>query len=840
MNKKIKTYLACVALLLVAAFGFVPEQTFEGKTVNAPDYVGYLGMSQEANTWNRAHPKDQTAWTGSMFSGMPTIMITGNVKNDLTRPIFRLLSFKKATPASTIFLSLLGAFLLMLVLGLDPILAVGGAIAITFCAYNPQIIQVGHNTKMRALAFAPWVLAAVIFTYKKALTDTGGKWKDWLPLTLLGAVMTGFAFAFQVKANHVQITWYLGLIIAVYVIGLIVWICVSKQRLKALWGRFLTASALLLVLGTAGLATNACELLPTWEYTSQTTRGGSELSGQNNKGLSLEYSTAWSYGWNEIPNLIIPNFNGGPSIGPLPMTSKTAECLRKSNQNVRKELKSQPLYWGPQPNTAGPMYIGVISVFLFILGLMVCDGKDKWWMLAAALLAIGLALGNNLIGLTRFFHDHVPFYNKFRAVSMSLVILQLVVPALGFLGLKKVLDGSVNKDDFFKKGLIALGIVGGICLIFFIFPGLAGDFHSSVDSNYSESYAEALAADRKTLLRKDALVSLLFVSGAFLVLLWSFNKNRNEKTRNIAAVAMCLLVLVNLFGVGRRYLNASHFQTKRAFEKTLSPREVDKRMKEDDALSYRVADLTVDLFSDSKASYFHKSIGGYNAAKLRRYDDLINNYLIKEVSSVSAVIKESKTFSDYLNNLLPIPVLSMLNTKYFIFDDNRMPLQNPYAMGNAWFVDSALYTNTAEEEIKALGKTDLKRTAVLGPDFKNVKIPPAKSASDTLIMSSYAPNEVKYIYNASSPRAIIFSEIYYPIGWTARLENNTPLKIFRADWTLRGIIVPAGDHEITMRMDPPSYKKGAAISQVSSISLYILLLLAGAGLLFRRKDETSG
>ena len=840
MNKKIKTYLVCVALLLVAAFGFVPEQTFEGKTVNSPDYVGYLGMSQEANTWNRAHPKDQTAWTGSMFSGMPTIMITGNTKNDLTRPVFNLLSLKKATPASTLFLSLLGAFLLMLVLGLDPILAVGGAIAITFCAYNPQIIQVGHNTKMRALAFAPWVLAAVIFTYKKALGDSSGKWKDWLPLTLLGAVLTGFAFAFQVKANHVQITWYLGLIIAVYVIGLIVWICVSKQRLKALWGRFLTASALLWVLGTAGLATNASGLLPTWKYTSQTTRGGSELSDQNDKGLSLEYSTAWSYGWNEIPHLIIPNFNGGPSIGPLPMTSKTADYLRQSNKNVRKDIKSQPLYWGSQPNTAGPMFIGAISVFLFILGLMVCEGKDKWWMLAAALLAIGLALGNNLMGLTRFFHDHVPFYNKFRAVSMSLVILQLVVPALGFLGLKKVLDGSVNKKEFQKKGLIALGIVGGICLIFFIFPSLAGDFHSSVDSNYSESYAEALAADRKTLLWKDALVSLLFVSAAFLILLWSFNKNRDEKTRNIAAVAICLLILVNLFGVGRRYLNSDHFQTKRAFAKTLAPREVDKRMKEDNALSFRVADLTVDVFSDSKPSYFHKNIGGYNAAKLSRYDDLIKRHLITELASVSDVINKSKTFDDYLNNLQPIPVLSMLNTKYFIFNENGLPLQNPQAMGNAWFVDSGYYTKTPTEEIDALGKIDLKRTAVIGPDFKSVKIPPAINASDTLILSSYAPNELKYIYNASSTRAIIFSEIYYPNGWTARLENNTPLKIFRADWTLRGIIVPAGDHEITMRMDPPSYRKGAKVSLVSSISLYILLLLAGAGLLFRRKDETSG
>ena len=387
--------------------------------VGAPDYSNYVGVSHEADSWNKEHPDDKTAWTGAVFSGMPTMMITGNVQKDWTRPVFNFLTHKENRPASTLILSLIGAFLLMLSLGVSPLLSVGGAVAITFCSYNLQIIQVGHNTKMLALAFMPWVLAGLIFTYKKALDENASTLRKWLPATLLGAVLFGFAVAFQIKANHIQITWYLALVIFIYMIGLIVWLCLSRNRLKSLWGRFLIASASLLVAGGAGIATNACELIPMWEYTSQTMRGGSELSGDSRKGLSLEYSTQWSYGWKELPNLMIPNFNGGATKGALPKKSVTADLLKKAKvSNYKQSIKEQPLYWGPQPNTAGPMYIGAITVFLFILGLMICDGKDRWWMLAAAVLAIGLALGNNIAPLTKFFHDYIPFYNKFRAVSM--------------------------------------------------------------------------------------------------------------------------------------------------------------------------------------------------------------------------------------------------------------------------------------------------------------------------------------------------------------------------------------------------------------------------------------
>lgn len=835
MRKRITTYAACVASLIVIAIAFVPRQVFNGEMVGSVDYEKYVGMSHEAIEWDAENPHNRTAWTGAAFSGMPTIVITGTTQGDWLQPVFEFVSQKGHRPASYLLISLLGAFLLMIVLGIKPLLAVGGAVAITFCAYNPQIIQAGHNTKMLALAYAPWVLAAIIFTYKKALDEGAEGWKRWIPATFLGAAFFGFALAFQIKANHVQITWYLALIAAIYVLGLAVWLCVSKERLKTLWGRFLVASALLLAAGGAGFATNACKLIPMWEYTSQTTRGGSELSGESKEGLSLDYSTAWSYGWEELPNLMIPNFNGGPSKGSLPKNSETRRLINSSDvQNKDKVADEQPLYWGPQPSTAGPMYVGAISVFLFILGLLVCEGKDKWWMLAAALLSVGLALGNNLMPLTRFFYGHVPFYNKFRAVSMSLTMLQLVLPMLGFVALDKALKGDIEKKALVKKGLIAFAITGGICLIFSLFPGLAGDFKSSVDSNLSDIHANALIRDRKAMLRGDALLSLGLIAAVFLLLIFSYSKTVG-KARTIASVAICALVVANMFGVGKRYLNDSHFSKWKEFNNKFTEREVDTAILQDEDPSFRVADLTADIFNDSRNSYFHKSVGGYNAAKLRRYQDLIDHYLIDELANVRSAVKSHETVSQFNENLDPIPALSMLNTKYFIVDANWPPVPNPQAMGSAWFVMGSVAASTADEEIDLIGKTDLRRTAVLGPDFKDVFIPPAAGENDWIEMVSYAPNELRYRYSASVPRAAVFSEIYYPFGWRASLEDGARLDIFRADWTLRAAIVPAGTHEITMRMDPRSYKVGARISTISSLALLALLLLAICGLFVFRK-----
>ena len=483
MKKKILLYAAIVVGFLVLSYAFVP-QVLGGKIVNQSDISGWQGMAHEMMEWNAAHPDDETAWTESMFGGMPTTTIHASTKGDWTQAIYDLLLTGKR-PATYLFISLLGAFLLMLSLGISPLVAAGGAIAVTFCSYNFQIIQVGHNTKMQAIAFLPWVLAAVVYTYRKALSSKAGKLSSWLPFTALGAAGFGLFLSFQIKANHPQITYYLALLIFIYAIVLLVWLLCSKER-RGLIGRFAAASALLLVMGVAGIGTNAIKLLPTYEYTPYSMRGGStaETTGDGSKGLKLDYATAWSYGWEELPNLMIPNFNGGSSAGAVnPKRSETYELLKSAGQpNLKEVCKYLPLYWGPQPFTAGPMYMGAITIFLFILGLMFYKKKEKWWIVAATLLAVFLALGNHFMWFTRLFYDYAPMYNKFRTVSMALVMLQFTLPILGFLTLDGVVRQGVTLKEFLRKGGAALAITGGFCLLCALVPSIAGDFVAASDA----------------------------------------------------------------------------------------------------------------------------------------------------------------------------------------------------------------------------------------------------------------------------------------------------------------------------------------------------------------------
>ena len=386
--KKALMFLGIIVLFLGLSYGFVP-QVLDGKIVNQSDISGYVGMAHEANQWNDEHPDDRTAWTDSMFGGMPTTMLTGNPEGDWTQSIYNAFLTGKR-PATYLFITLLGAFLLMLSLGISPIVAIGGAVAVAFCSYNMQIIQVGHNTKMMAIAWLPWVLAAVIFTYRTALSmfrvnaDESPKstsWKSWLPQTILGASLFGMALNFQIKANHIQISYYLAIIIFCYAIGLFIWLVADKERRHGI-AKFFAASALLLTIGIIGIGANANKLIPTYNYSKHTMRGGSELSGSsasaevNDKGLQLDYATAWSYGWEELPNMMIPNFNGGASgarVNP-DKSSVVAVCKEYGVPNAESMADQLPLYWGSQPFTAGPMYMGAITIFLFLLGLFILDG----------------------------------------------------------------------------------------------------------------------------------------------------------------------------------------------------------------------------------------------------------------------------------------------------------------------------------------------------------------------------------------------------------------------------------------------------------------------------------
>ena len=613
MKKKLLLYAGIVVGLLILSYAYVP-QVLSGKIVNQSDISGWQGMSHEMMSWNAAHPDDQTAWTESMFGGMPTATIHASTKGDWTQKIYDFLLVGRR-PATYLFISLLGAWLLMLALGIHPLIAVGGAIAVTFCSYNLQIIQVGHNTKMQALAFLPWVLAALIFTYNQANK------RSWLPGTILGAALFGLALSFQVKANHPQITYYLALLILIYVIVLVVSLFRHPRPDRgSLWPRFFAASALLLVLGVAGIATNATKLLPTMEYTPYSMRGGStEASegGAGAKGLDIDYATAWSYGWEELPNLLIPNFNGGSSSGAVnPRHSETYDLLKRAGQpNLKETAKHLPLYWGPQPFTAGPMYLGAITVFLFVLGLFVYKGKEKWWIVAGTVLAVLLALGSHFLAFTKFFYNVAPLYNKFRTVSMALTVLQFTLPMLGFLVLDRIVrDPEAAAALSQKKVRIAAAVPACFCLLCMIFPGIAGTFSGASDAGQPDVLVDALMADRRQLLVSDAIRSLILILAAFALLKWGVSTPKaapetfrthpemGQRRRLVAVVFVSLLVLLDLGLVGKRYLNADDFVSPRAFKSQFDKRPVDEMILSDTDPSYRVLDLTVNVFNDSHPS----------------------------------------------------------------------------------------------------------------------------------------------------------------------------------------------------------------------------------------------
>ena len=887
--KNIGIYAGILLLFIGLAYGFTP-QVLDGKIVNQSDIASWKGMANEAVTHNQAHPEDPTAWTNSMFGGMPTTATIDSFEGDWTDAIYDFLLTGRR-PASYLLIALIGGFLLMLSIGTSKLVAIAGAIAIAFCSYNMQIIQVGHNTKMQAIAYFPWVLAGVIFTYRAAMRSREcSSWKSWLPQTVLGATLFAFALSMQIKANHLQITYYLAIVIFAYAIGLFIYICQDKARRSTLIRRFLAASALLLFIGVVGIATNANKLIPTYEYTQYTMRGGSELSGSgnghNDKGLDLNYATAWSYGISEMPNLLIPNFNGGSSSGELAMDSETGKLLKRAGQpNLRQTLKHMPLYWGPQPFTAGPMYMGAITIFLFVLGLILCKGREKWWLVAATVIAVFLAWGNHFMWFTKLWFDYAPMYSKFRTVSMALIVLQVTLPMLGFYVLDRIMKEKYQKKEFMKAGYIAFGITAGFCLLCALIPGLAGSFTGSADAGQPDILVDALIADRQALLKKDAIHSLLLISAVFVLLIWAFRKPKADAAgpkgsavrfgrMSIVAVAVIFLVWIDLASVGKRYLNKSHFVTPKDFTAHYEPRLVDEIIHLDEDPNYRVLDISVNTFNDAIQSYHHKCIGGYSPVKLQRYQDLIDRYITEEIYDVYDATESAATVQEVEAALPELKVISMLNGKYIILGSDFSPVRNPYAYGNAWFVSDFVPAANPDEEIAFIEGADLRTTAIIGNDFawaqeamKNMSGMSAVTSSAPSVLSSevetspsialshYAPNELRYKFSTDTERAAIFSEIYYPKGWKAWIEpagaygevrgghyqptsEGHPVELFRADWMLRGAIIPEGEGQLIMRFEPDSYQLGEDISRASSIALILLLIASAVGMIvFHRKNN---
>ena len=502
---------------------------------------------------------------------------------------------------------------------------------------------------------------------------------------------------------------------------------------------------------------------------------------------------------------MIPDFNGGASAGELGPESHTWRLLKRAGQpNLKSVCSNLPLYWGPQPFTAGPMYIGAITIFLFLLGLLCCKGKERWWLLGASLFAILLALGHHFMPFTRLAFAALPLYNKFRTVSMALVILQFTLPVLGFLALDSLVKGEIPGELFRRKGLAAWGLTGGICLLFWLFPGLAGSFTGPSDQGMQDVLVDALVTDRMALLRHDAMISCLLVSAVFALLWWALKPGDSAalKGRRItAAVAVCVLVLLDLMPVAKRYLNGSHFTTPKAFMDQFAKRPVDRAILADTDPSFRVLDLTVNVFNDSHPSYWHKNIGGYSPAKLQIYQEYIESHLQAEIRQLGASLQGAKSLEEAAAAVPELEGLSKLNCRYIIVNGDASPLRYPYARGNAWFEEP--------------------------------------QEGSFVEMTSYAPNELRYRYSSPEEAKLVFSEVWYPVGWSLVVEDTgETLPMTLSDEVLRSVVVPAGEHVLVMRFAPSSYARGAAVSRICSL-LIILLALAAAAFALKgrsRKD----
>lgn len=814
--KKILPYLLIILGFAIIAYSYAPY-VLQGKIVNQSDITSWRGMANETITYNESHPDDKTLWTNSMFSGMPAYSISASYPGNFLDPFYDFLFLGKRPP-SYLLISLIGGFLLFLSFGTNIYVAAVGAIAITFCSYNFEIIQVGHNSKMVAIAFMPWVLASVVYAYRKH--------------SLWGALFFAFTLCFQIKAYHPQISYYLAIIILGFAIAEFCGAIKSKTI-----PRFLKTSALLLMAGLLGIGTNANHLMPTYEYSKYTMRGGTELSddkdNQTGSGLKLDYATAWSYGINETPNLLIPDFNGGASVGSLPKTSNTYKVLKNNYQGADKIIKQMPLYWGPQPFTAGPMYMGAVCIFLFFLGLFVIKGRYKWWIAGVSLVSLLLGWGSHFMWFSELFFKYAPLYNKFRTVSMILVILQITIPVMGILAVNYIIGTNppveMSEKKRIKNGFIAaLCLTGGFCLLFSIFPSLAGDFASSSDNSLPVEVVHALRKDRMGLLRADAFRSLIFILLSAVVLWLGYIR----KLKFIPAIViLAALVLGDMWGIDRRYLNKSHFFKEKEFNNQFAQRPVDKFILQDTDPYYRVLDLSVNTFNDAVVSYHHKTIGGYSPAKLQRYQDLIDYYISKEMSlmtkDINSAYATAKTLSDIEDKLGYYPILSMLNTKYIVIDPSSAALTLPSRLGNAWYVSKVIPAATADEEISLLGKIDPATQAVLYSPLLPAEMPSEFETGGKVVLDSYSPNHLKYTSSSAQDGLVVFSDIYYPAGWQAKIDGK-PADILRANYALRAMCVPAGEHKIEFDFIPSTYTTGGRISSASS-SLILLFTLLMAG-----------
>ena len=815
-NKNILSIVAAIiAFAVITLVYFNP--VLQGKRIKQHDIEMHLGMSKEITDYQKA-TGEQTLWTNAPFGGMPAWNISVQPEGNLTNPIYRGLTLGFPHPIGSVFICMLGFFVLLLVLDCGFWISFIGAIAYGFTSYLFIVIGAGHNAKAMAMAYMAPVIAGVLMAYK-------GKY-------LWGWLLTAFAMAFEVRTNHLQITYYLALIIVILVIAELI----SDIKDKKL-GHFFKASVGLAVAAIIGVLTCSTALYGNYEFGKETTRGKPVLTRNEDnqtKGLDRDYITQWSYGKGETWSLLIPNAKGGASA----YIGKQNPALEKADRRFKDNIAQQNAYWGDQPGTSGPVYVGAIVVFLFVLGALTVKGKLKWALLVATLLSILLSWGKNFMGFTNFFLDYIPGYDKFRAVSMTLVIAEVTMPLLGFLGLAEIAkDPDVFKKNQ-KKFFIALGVTAGICLLFLAAPKLFFSFLSQEEAKQFSSlsagkdgavyaqFATQLENVRIAIFRKDALRSLLFILLAAVPL---FLYGKGKLKGQIAFPILAVLVLVDMFPIDKRYLNNDKFVSKQKYFQPYTASTADQAILADEALDFRVADITKDMFNDASTCYFHKSLGGYSGAKLRRYQDVITQYLGGELNQ----LRGAKSTRDLTDALMHQKVLNMLNTKYIIYNPDAQPFPNHFAYGNAWIANDIQWVDTPNEEIDAIATTDLQRTAILNKEFEQLAggYQVTDSIMPQITLEAYQPNKLTYHFSGVATGAtaanylVVFSEIWTEKGWKMTIDGQEQ-PLLRANYLLRAAMIPSGEHEIVMEYAPKAWKVGNTVSFVSSLLMILTLIAA--------------
>ena len=805
MQKKIDLKILfphLLALVIFIAISFIYfSPVLQGKVLNQSDIVQSKGMEHEREVYKQKDGKE-IYWTNSAFGGMPTYMLGASFPNDYTLRLNKLLNFLPR-PVNFMFLYFFSFYILMLVMKIDWKLAILGSLAFGLSTYYIIIIGVGHLAKVRAIAYFPLVMAGILMVFER---------KKYLA----GFALTTLALALELNTKHYQMTYYL--MFAVLFLGLFFLIDAYKEGKLNVFAKEL---GVLLLAAVLALGMNATNILPAQEYVKHSIRGESILTvnpdgtpkKQSKKGLSKQYITEYSYGIAETFNLLVPRFMGGSNSENLGEDSNLYRALiGKTDPSTAKDFVSHvSTYWGKQPIVAAPAYIGALVIFLAFIGILFYNGRHKKWIIATLIFALLLSWGKNLNFLTDFFIDYVPLYNKFRAVSSIQVLIEFLLPVLAVLGVYSFFTSDLPVEQKQKKLMIALGSLSGLLLIFILMGGSFFTFESPMDSYYAKyGLLDAIIADRKAMLTGDSMRSLLFILAGGAILYFYL---KQKIQTNVAVPLLALLVLLDLAGVDKRYVNDKSFVNSDYYSRLFTPSQADKEILKDKTY-YRVMNFTRNPLTDGLTSYFHKQLGGYHAAKPRRIQDLFDFYLSKELNP---------------------EVLNMYNVKYFIFQDEKGQTGvqiNDSTNGNAWFVQNFDFVKDENEEILHLKNINTKNTAVLNEKYKReLNFTPYKDSISSIRLIQYHPE--KLVYESENPQAgfAVFSDSYYKDGWKAQIDGKDT-SIYKVNYALRALAIPEGKHKIVFEFKPEVVTKGGQFTLFSYI-LFVILIIAGIFLQFR-------